>query len=400
MEETWKKKIMVVWTGQSVSLLSSSILQMCLIWYLTKRTESATVITLATLAGFLPQALAGPFVGAVVDRFSKKLVIICADLFVASMSLVLAYVASLGEIPVPVILVILVFRSLGTAFHEPTVQTITPLLVPEAYLTRYAGHYQAFETVSLLLAPSISVVLYELWSLEFIILLDVFGALFAVVLFLFIKLPEEPKTQREKMNFIKETKEGLAVMRDIPGIYALLWTGFLYTAIYSPIGSLYPHITMVYFGGSTAQSALVEVVFSCGTMLGALLLGKVGDKLPKHLGLFGSIFLYGLGSAVVGSLPSSGFLIFVVISFFIGTTTPFFHGVTRAIYQMRIPPEYLGRAFAMSVSARRLGMPIGLVLGGQFGDLFGVNVLYQVAGTAAVVLALVGPHFSGMKENA
>lgn len=392
MESQWKRRITVVWIGQSVSLLSSTVLQMCLIWYLTFRTQSASIVTLATLAGFLPQALLGPLVGAVIDRFPKKQVIILADCAVACTSLVLAYFTAQGELPVPLILFLLVLRSLGTAFHEPTVQAITPLLVPQSNLTQYAGFAQAFETVSMLLSPALSVVLYEAWDLEYIILLDVLGAFLAVGCLLCVPLPKEDlvKKQENKMQVWAETKEGLDRMGQIPGIFSLMLIGFLYTILYSPIGSLYPHITLVYFGGSTQDSAFVEVVFSTGTLLGALILGKVGSKLNKRLGLFGSIFGYGCGACAIGFLPNTAFWSFVVISFFMGITIPFYHGVSRAIYQLKIPQEYLGRAFALAQSSRRLGMPLGLLIGGQFADGIGVDVLYRLAGGGAMVLALWG----------
>lgn len=396
---TWKQKIIRVWMGQSVSLLTSSIMQMCLIWYLTLRTESAFIVTIATLAGFLPQALLGPFVGAIIDRFQKKTVIILADLFVASASLVLAFSAMLGELEIWFILLILVVRSLGTSFHEPTAHGITPLLVPKEHLTRYAGFSQGFETVSMLLSPSLSVVFYEIWSLEVILFLDVIGALVAVSVLLTVPIPKENRENKgEKLNIWKETKEGLALMKDISGIYSLMLVGFLYTMLYSPVGSLYPHITMVYFQGTTAESAFVEVIFSCGTMFGALFLGHFGGKFAPHIGLFGSIFIFGLGSFAIGLLPSSGYLIFVLISFVMGSSTPLYHGISRSIYQIKIPSDYLGRALALAQSARRLGMPIGLLVGGQVADILGVHVMYRMAGVLIMVLSLVGSRLSGIKE--
>lgn len=232
-------------------------------------------------------------------------------------------------------------------------------------------------------------------------LLDVVGAVLAVLCLSLVAIPKENLAEKQaiKMDVWGETKAGLALMGQIPGIFPLMLIGFLYTMLYSPVGSLYPHITMVYFGGGTGESAFVEVVFSMGTLLGALLLGKIGETLPKHLGLFGSIFGYGLGALVIGMLPPTGFLAFVGISFFMGATIPFYHGISRAIYQLKIPQEYLGRAFALAQSSRRMGMPIGLFVGGLFADGIGVEVLYRVAGSGAVVLALWGMGIASLKDE-
>ena len=44
----WKKNFYILWAGQAISVLTSSILQMALIWYLTAQTGSALVLSLAS----------------------------------------------------------------------------------------------------------------------------------------------------------------------------------------------------------------------------------------------------------------------------------------------------------------------------------------------------------------
>ncbi len=73
----WKKEVFfTMLAGQSVSLITSGILQMSIIFYLTAKTNSAMVLSIATLMGFLPQAVIGPFAGTFVDRHSRKGVMI------------------------------------------------------------------------------------------------------------------------------------------------------------------------------------------------------------------------------------------------------------------------------------------------------------------------------------
>ncbi|OQJ70563.1 hypothetical protein BMS77_08975 [Leuconostoc pseudomesenteroides] len=41
------------------------------IWYLTKKTSSATVLSIATILGMLPMVILSPFVGPMLDRWNK-----------------------------------------------------------------------------------------------------------------------------------------------------------------------------------------------------------------------------------------------------------------------------------------------------------------------------------------
>ncbi|HML38589.1 MAG TPA: hypothetical protein PKA19_14410 [Bacillota bacterium] len=53
----WHHKFVFLGIGQAVSILTSSILQIAIVWYLTQRTGSAAVITMSTLSGYLPRAV-------------------------------------------------------------------------------------------------------------------------------------------------------------------------------------------------------------------------------------------------------------------------------------------------------------------------------------------------------
>ena len=68
----WKRDFFTIWTGQAISLFTSAILQMAIIFYLTEKTGSAMVLSIASLVGFLPYAVFGPMIGVLVDRYWRK----------------------------------------------------------------------------------------------------------------------------------------------------------------------------------------------------------------------------------------------------------------------------------------------------------------------------------------
>lgn len=400
MISNWKRTIFTIWTGQSVSLLTSSVMQMSLIWYLTATTGSARILTFATFCGFFPQAILGSFAGVFIDRFPRKTILIVSDLFIALVSGMLALSAVGGEPPIPLILVALVLRSVGTSFHEPAAHSLTPLIVPPSHITQYAGYAQAFDSVCLLLSPALAALLNGRIPLHYILMLDVLGALVAVSILCVVQLPvsEAAQAERPPIRIWADTVEGVRVLKRYDGVLTLVVVGIVYSMIYSPVGSLYPHLTMNYFGGTTDHSALVEIVSSVGSLLGALLLGRFGAKLPKTIGMAGSMLFYGVGMFLTGCLPPSGYRIFLCIAFCVGVVIPFYHGINRAIYQLTIPQEYLGRAMAITQSTRRLGMPVGLLCGGVFADATGINVLYMVMGVLAVCLALYVAQMPALRQ--
>lgn len=70
--KNWRQNSYLFLTSQLLTGITSMIVQYAIIWYLTKQTGSATILSFATILGMLPMALLSPFVGPLVDRLNKK----------------------------------------------------------------------------------------------------------------------------------------------------------------------------------------------------------------------------------------------------------------------------------------------------------------------------------------
>lgn len=386
--EHWKRKFVFLTFGQAVSMLTSSILQISIVWYLTQKTLSPTIITLSTLAGYLPRAVLGLFTGAIIDRFDRKKIIILSDLGIALAAIVLAVAAFSGEPPLWLIFVVLCLRSVGAAFHTPSFNAVVPTLVPKEQLSRCAGITQGFDSLSLLISPALAALLYKVWDLSAIILLDVVGAMVAIFIVAVTAIPKHTaEGEQPRLHIWQDTKEGLAVLRSHRGLMAILIISTLYAFIYFPIGSMYPLITMSYFGGTVADSSVVEIAFSAGMLLGALLLSAAGNKIHRVGAITASIGLYGLGLLGAGLLPPSGLVAFTALSALMGLTLPFFYGLRTAIFQSNVPDEFLGRVLSLVYSVSLFAAPLGLLFGGSFSEFMGVNICFLLCGVLAMCLA-------------
>ena len=388
----WKRDFFTIWTGQAISLFTSAILQMAIIFYLTEKTGSAMVLSIASLVGFLPYAVFGPMIGVLVDRYDRKKIMIGADLIIAAAGAVLAIIALYMELPVWMVMIVLFIRSIGTAFHSPALSAVTPLLVPEDQLTRCAGYSQSLQSISYILSPAAAAFLYSVWKLNAIIAIDVLGAVIACITVALVRIPKlSLKKQSLEQNFMKEMKEGLVVLKENKGLFALLLIGTLYMFFYMPINALYPLISMEYFAGTPMHISITEIAYASGMLVGGLLLGLLGSFKKRIVLITASIFMMGVSLTISGLLPSSGFAIFVVCCAIMGFSVPFYSGVQTALFQEKIKPEYLGRVFSLTGSIMSLAMPVGLILSGIFADRIGVNNWFLISGILIVGIAIVCP---------
>ena len=395
----WKLKFYTIWAGQAVSLITSAILQMAIIFYLTEKTGSAMVLSMASLVGFLPYAVFGPAIGVLVDRYDRKKIMIGADLIIAAAGAVLAIIALYMELPVWMVMVVLFIRSIGTAFHSPALNAVTPLLVPEDQLTKCAGYSQSLQSISYIISPAVAALLYSVWELNAIIAIDVLGAVIASLTVAFVSIPKLKVDQHGlQSNFMEEMKEGIVVLRQNKGLFDLLLLGTLYTFVYMPINALYPLISMEYFNGTPMHISITEIAFASGMLAGGLLLGRLGSYEKRVPLITGSFFMMGASLAIAGLLPPSGFIIFVVCCAIMGLSVPFYSGVQTALFQEKIKPEYLGRVFSLTGSIMSLAMPLGLILSGFFADRIGVNHWFLISGILIIGIAIVCPMMTEIRK--
>ena len=87
----------IVWTGQAFSLLGSQLVQFAIVWWLTATSGSATVLARATMVALLPQILIAPFAGTLVDRWSRRTILIVADGLVALATLLVDRAGRAGD---------------------------------------------------------------------------------------------------------------------------------------------------------------------------------------------------------------------------------------------------------------------------------------------------------------
>ena len=190
VESNWKRTFFLIWTGQAFSLLGSSLVQFALVWWLTQKTGSATVLAAATFVALLPSVFLGPFVGALVDRWNRRIVMIAADGMVALATAALVILFWLDIAQVWHVYVVLFVRSLTGTFHFPAMQASTSLMVPDKHLSRISGLNQALRGILNIAAPPLGALLIGLIPMAAVMAIDIVTAAIAILPLLFVSIPQ------------------------------------------------------------------------------------------------------------------------------------------------------------------------------------------------------------------
>ncbi|HSJ87658.1 MAG TPA: MFS transporter, partial [Anaerolineales bacterium] len=278
---SWAGRFFTVWSGQALSLFGSALVQFALIWYLTQKSGSATVLALATLVGMLPQIVIGPFAGALVDRWNRRVIMILADGTIAVFSLLLAYLFATGKVQLWHIYSIMAIRATGGAFHFPAMSATTPLMVPKEQLTRINGLNQALQGINSLVAPPVGALLLSLLPTHGILLIDVGTAALAILPLFFVRIPEpqrqaELQANKSRPSIVRDVRDGLDYIRSIPGFTTIIFMALFLNFLLVPTGALLPLLITKHFGKGAIELGLMESVMGVGIITGGILLSIWG----------------------------------------------------------------------------------------------------------------------------
>ncbi len=392
MQDNWKKKFVLIWVGQFISLITSSAVNFAVIIWLSIETGSASVLAAASIAALLPQALLGPFAGVYIDRWDRKKTIIIADLFVAGCTLALILFFSISEISLFPIYMLLGLRSVGSAFHMPAMQAAIPLIAPPDQLLRIAGINQMIQSVASIGGPALGALAIGLFSIANVLWLDVIGALFAVVTLLFVHIPNPKVVEAAAsgvLQVINEIKMGVRAVLDNRGLAYMFLFSIIATFCIMPVAILFPLFTLQHFGGGKFEMSVIEVVWGVGMLIGGGVLGIFKPTLKKIIIINAMFILLGLTFAISGLLPSNYFIGFCILTTFGGLSMAVYSASFTTILQEEVDPSLLGRVFSMYFSIAILPSLLGLLSTGMLADYIGIDITFFVSGCIVTAIGAI-----------
>jgi DHA3 family macrolide efflux protein-like MFS transporter len=385
---------MTIWSGQAISLFGSQATQFALIWWLTLKTGSPAILASATFVGLLPQVVLGPFIGTLVDRWSRRTIMLLSDATVAAASLALAFMFQQGTPSVPAVFAVLFVRALGSAFHAPAMLAASSLMVPPQHLTRVQGLDQALEGALSIAGAPAGALLYAALSMAGVMMVDVVTALFAIVSLLFITIPKPAsiagvQSQRAGGLFT-QTLAGLRYLRSCKGHMALVMIAASINLFLAPAFSLLPLLVQNELGGSAMTLGWMTSLFGAGMIAGGIALGAWGGFRRRIATSLAGIL--GLGAAVLtlGMAPSQPLIVTATSLLMVGAMVPFCNGPIVAIMQATIDPVYQGRVFSLLGSLAAATAPLGLLLAAPIASIAGVRAWLLAGGAIALAMGAIG----------
>lgn len=384
----WRRQVALFLAGQAISLFGSGIVQFALIWHITMRTQSGEMVTIATLVALVPMVLLSPFGGVLADRYSRRLLIIGADLTVAASTALLLFAFITGKSSFWLIFVVMGVRSLGAGIQMPAVGAVLPQLVPPNELGRVNGYNASIQAAVNLLSPLLAGALLAVMPIQWALVIDLVTAAIGVgMLVLFVRIPRHSGAEaaRERHPW-HDMREGFKYVRKHQFLSRLIFYFGFINLFAAPVSILTPLQVTRTFANDVWHLTAIEVAFAVGMVLGGALAGLWGKKGGRVATVSWSIVLLALLTIALG-FPIA-FWLYCVWMFLAGVVMPFFQAPAITMVQLATDPNMLGRVFSVTVTISAGAIPVGMLLFGPFADTVSVETLLLISGALFLIIGV------------
>ncbi|MBW0172123.1 MAG: MFS transporter [Hydrogenophaga sp.] len=317
-----------------------------------------------------------PVAAAFADRLPRRTLLVTLDLVRAAVALLLPFVSQIWEVYV----LIFVLQAASAAF-TPTFQATIPDVLPlEKDYTKALSLSRLAYDMESLVSPMLAAALLTVIGFHDLFAGTVVGFLVSAALVVSVVLPAHPASARR--GIYERTTRGLRIYLATPRLRGLLAISAAVAAAGSMVFVNTVVIVQAGMGLSQSAVALALASFGAGSMVAALALPQLLEKLPDRtamlagiglmtLGLFAGTFVVGQASLMV--------LWFVLGLGYSTAQTPSGRLLRRSAHAEDRPALFAAQ-FALSHACWLVFYP----LAGWLGTRFGMTVSFVVLGIAGV----------------
>ncbi|HKV06808.1 MAG TPA: MFS transporter [Thermoanaerobaculia bacterium] len=385
------RSFFVIWIGQLVSALGTSLGSFSLGVWVVEKTGSATPFAMISVLVGVILLVVAPISGALADRWDRRKIMLFSNLGSAAMTVVLASLMLAGRLEIwhvyPFITVMVILGVL----QGPALTSSISLLVPRSQLARASGLSQISRASAGIVGPFIAGFLVSAIGYYGAIYIDCASFLFAAATLLLVRIPNPAREAGpRRRSVLGDLVQGWAYLRERPGLLALL---SMYTLTNFCMGTVQVLLTPLILSFATpVELGSVNSAGAAGVLLGSITLSLWGGSRNRIWTIFAILVFQGCLLFLGGVEPSIPLIALAVFGFMF--TSPIIGGTNQAILQSKVAPEVQGRVFGMASFIVACTIPIASAIAGPLVDRVFQPLLSPgggLAGTFVGSLIGVGP---------
>jgi DHA3 family macrolide efflux protein-like MFS transporter len=360
----------IVWFGQIISLLGSSMTVFAMTIWAYEKTNAATALAMIGFFYVAPMLIASPFAGALVDRSNRKMMMMIPDIASGIASFIILILFTTGRLQIWHLFITSAFQGVFQSFQWPAYSAAISTMIPKEHYGRANGMLSLADTASNIFAPLLAGTMIGIIGVPGILLIDLGTFIFAIGALLLVHIPQPRITEEGRQargNIFKEAVFGFHYIWSRPSLLALQIVFLAGNFFVGIPGAVQAAMILANTSSNAKALAVVNTAGAIGGVIGGLVMSAWGGpKRRVHGVLFGWFIASLFGSVMMGfsrSIP------FWVISAFLGMFfIPIINGSNQAIWQAKVPPDLQGKVFSIRRLIAWFVSPMAFLIAGPLSD--------------------------------
>jgi MFS family permease len=380
------RNIALVAGGAGVSTFGTGLYAVGTVLYITEQFNSPALVSAFNFLAFAPAALLARPIGNLVDRASRKHLIVGSDLARGLLMIVFGLlVASLARPSAVLLLGFGLLAGLGQAVFVPSVHAYMPDLVGRDHLPRANAVRAGSGQLSNAAGMASAGVLISLIGLPLLLVAN-------GISFLISAIPEaalRPTAPGAEPGHGSSRGRG-ALRSAIAGDRRLLALTVINTVLYGLSAPLVVTIPFMLRQSTDSGDVLTGLVFAAmvvGGLAGFAAASVAARRWGREGGMIRVALVVGAAALALVAVAPGPATLFAAAPLF-GATAAVVHVGVITLVQRIAPAGGRGRVFAAIEAYGAAAAPVGYVVGGLLGSML-LGRLQIVYGTLAAVVALV-----------
>ena len=362
--------------GKLISVFGSAIYTFAIGLYVLKQTGSGFSFALTLFVGLIPTIIFSPVAGYMSDRFDKKKIVVSMDFANGMMFLILFMLTLKFELNQPMIYISTFMTTVFTTFFGIAFEAAKPNLVADEKLMSINSLSKVIDSTALILAPVLGGLIFAFTDIKTFILINAVCFIFSAGIETMIDFNYNIKSTAEINDdggFVEDIKDGLTYIRKSSEIVKMInvlviLNFFISFSVTVPL----PYIINNLLNLSSNQYGIIQGAFPVGMILGAVVVGKIIEKIDyMKLLIFSSITLsvaialLGLPLVLADASSLAYMIYYISIMVIFGIAISFIDVPILWLMQKSIPDNLRGKVLSISMSIVKLIAPLGLVISGM-----------------------------------
>jgi MFS transporter, DHA3 family, macrolide efflux protein len=383
-----------------ISTFGSQAYAFAISFYILQLTGSATSFATNLICNILPRTLIAPFAGAITDKYSRKMIVIAAQIattLTIGGLLVVTVTSGLSLVSIYVTTCILSITSTfsGVAFSS----SITGLIDKDR-IQKAMSLNQMSISFAAIASPAVGGLLYGTVSIPVFLIIYMVASSFAVILestmnFRLFANEKQVVEGEAKETMLESIKAGIRYLKLQPIILTMMWIGLLVNFLFGAFEVGYSYILIDKLKMESQHFGFTQGAFSIGMLLMSIYFSVRKEvRFPLLISKRG---ILGMGAIMGGvALPllnslSYGlvFAYYMLLMFCFGALIIVVNTPLQVMLQKTIDDDYKGRVFSIIETMAMALMPLGMVLYGFLYDIFPGQWILLLSAAVLIIVVLI-----------